>query len=118
MLYYLKGLSSGLPWIVRHRNQYGSNVITLHATSEAAELERKWRKLNGAKRVRKIHISQKELAQCALPEESTQLPQVSLKLLDIRSLLSTKTSTVGRSGTRASATGNTGKAANAYRQSA
>lgn len=118
MLYYLEGLTSCLPWVVRHRNDYGANVITLHATSEAAELERKWRKLNGAENVRKIHISQKELAQCTKSGGSTQQQQASSKLPDIRSLLLARTSTAGKSGTHRLAVGNTGRAANASRQSA
>ena len=111
MLFYLKELRKKLPYVVRHRNADGVNIITFHATSEQAETERRWRRMNGALRVRKIHLSEKEMMPCE--EESISLQPIRFKLPDIKRLKSTKTSTGGRSGTRHSVVVSTGVGASA-----
>ncbi len=107
MLFYLKGLSKNLPYVVRHRNEDGVNIITFHATDAAAEIERKWRRMNGALRVRKIHLGKKELTPCA-DRESTDLLPIRFRLPDIKRSKSTRTSTGGKSGTRRSVIVNSG----------
>lgn len=106
MLFYLKELRKKLPYVVRHRNADGVNIITFHATSEQAETERRWRRMNGALRVRKIHLSNKEMMPCE--EESISLQPIRFKLPDIKRSKSTRTSTGGRSGTRRSVIVNSG----------
>lgn len=117
MLFYLKGLSKNLPYVVRHRNEDGVNIITFHATDAAAEIERKWRRMNGALRVRKIHLGKKELTPCA-DRESTDLLPIRFKLPGTPRLKSTKRHTGGRSGTRRSVIVNSGMVARGVQQSA
>ena len=117
MLFYLKGLRKKLPYVVRHRNADGVNIITFHATSEQAETERKWRRMNGALRVRKIHLSEKEMMPCE-EEELTGLQPIRFRLPDIKRSKSTRTSTGGRSGTRRSVIVNSGMVTSASPMSA
>ena len=117
MLFYMKGLSKNLPYVVRHRNADGVNIITFHATDAAAEIERKWRRMNGALRVRKIHLGKKELTPCTDQESTNQLP-IRFKLPDTQHSKSTKTSTGGKSGTRRSVVVNSGMVARGVQRSA
>ena len=111
MLFYLKELRKKLPYVVRHRNADGVNIITFHATSEQAETERRWRRMNGALRVRKIHLSNKEMMPCE--EESISLQPIRFNRLATKHLRSAKTSTGGKSGTMRSVLANTGVGASA-----